>query len=220
MANTKSTTTKNTSSETPIDINAIIKKTVDETSKKFETQLKEDKCTIEKLEAKIKEYEDSNKTINPNKRVKIMYMGAGRAAFNKGRVNVIFDKTFDIRVLKYDIFEEMYWAFKPWFDEFEITVLDKDIRDEFGMEYNFKKHGADKTKFESMLSMSDKDIEDNLNGFSNMLKLSFLKYYLTEYINRNQDCTEHFSFIEDYYKKHFGYNDLNETITTMMSDIN
>lgn len=197
-----------------IDIESLIReavgKAVAETSNKYQS-------TIDELVEKNKELENkvtSSKSegFNSNKRVKIMHMGVGSANFSRGRINVNFDEPFEVRTVRYDIFEEMYDLFGDWFRNFELVVLDKDVREYIGLDMSFKEYGADKDTFCEMLKLDSSECLKKVSKLKPMLALTFLKYFIEEYLEHNPDTVSKFADISEYYKSHYGINEMQSAI--------
>lgn len=215
-------TTKKTTQE--IDIDAVIKQAVTqavsqavaETSSKYQTAIDDLLEKNKELENKIAVTNQGVSGFNSNKRVKIMHMGVGSANFSKGRINVNFDEPFEVRDVRYDIFEEMYDMFGDWFRNFELVVLDKDVREYVGLEYAFKQYGADKSTFEEILKSSNKECLDRVNRLKPMLAMTFLKYFIDEYLKSNPNAITKFADISNYYKTHHGINEMQSAIQEMV----
>jgi hypothetical protein len=227
MANKKAETTestvevkeevKETKAATPeIDIDAIINKAVSETAKKYQSTIEEQADKIKELENKVAQASQNTSGFNSNKRVKIMYMGVGSANFSKGRINVNFEEPFATRDVRYDIFEEMYDMFGEWFRTFELVVLDKEVREYIGLEYPFKKQGADKETFEEMLTLPNYDCLVKIGKLQPMLAMTFLRFYIDEYLDHNPDTLAKFTDITTYYKDHYGIVELQNEIQEML----
>lgn len=214
MANTKKVVSdekqESEANNNTLNIEEIIKKTVEETSEKYKTQLSEYESKIKELESKVSDAPEHHKS-----RVKIMYMGAGRANFSKGRINVTFEKLFDVREIRYEVFLDMFDAYYSYFTRFELVVLDKDVREEVGLEYNYEDHGADKETFENMLKGSNIDCLKKLESLSYDLNMAFLKYFTDEYIKNSRDAVTKFSEITNYYSTKFNITDIQEAIQEM-----
>lgn len=217
MANTKkavtdsATESESTENKTDnsVNIEEIIKKAVAETANKYESQIVEYQNKIHELENKVSD------TPTHKERVKIMYMGAGRANFSKGRINITFEKPFDTREVRYEIFLDMFDTYYQYFTSFELVIVDKDVREEMGLEYNFEDHGADKTTFEEMLKGSATNCLHKLDKLSYDLDMTFLKYFVDEYIQNNRDAVTKFSDITNYYETKFNITEIQETIREM-----
>jgi hypothetical protein len=233
MANTKKiidTTTENTEQNvetqetkietkdtTSIDIESIIKKAVSETAKNYDDKITDYENKIKELEARCNNNSNNGSKFDPNKRIKIMYMGAGSANFSRGRINVDFKQLFDTHDVRYDIFEEMYDIFGDWFRSFELIILNKDVREETGLEYGFNTSGADKTIFFEMLKLDNAECLNKLSEFSPQVAMGFLKFYVDEYLKYNSDAIAKFSDITTYFQNHFGIGQIQNTIQEMMS---
>jgi hypothetical protein len=202
-------------SETQLDISAIIKQAVAETAMKYQTTIDDQANKIKDLENKIANANQNTSGFNANKRVKIMHMGVGSANFSKGRVNVNFDQPFDTRDVRYDIFEEMYDLFYEWFKNFELVVLDKDVREYVGLEHDFKIYGADKSTFEEILSLDNSECLKRVGLFKPMMAMTFLKFYIDEYLNHNPKTMAKFTDIVEFYKSHYGIDEMQEAIREM-----
>lgn len=205
-----------------IDIDKMIQeaiaKSVAETSKTYQEK-------INILEAKLKEKEnikentkeENSITIKPDKMVWIQHMAPGGAGFHRGRVNITFDKLFDKRRIKWDILDEMFYEFHTWFDEFELVILDEEVRKYYGIENNFEENGADESKFIKLLSMKNNEMIDEISRFSFMVASSFLKFFIDEYIKGNVNCLKNNKFqdVQNYYKKRYNIDNLQELIAEM-----
>lgn len=200
-----------------LDIEALIKDAVEKavlsTSSKYQDKINELTTQLNKkeLETEITTIETA-KIIPPERMVRIMHMSFGGATFKKGRINVRFDKLFDERRIRFEILDEMFYTYGAWFNDFEIVILDKDVREYYGLEYSFKEHGADKEKFYNLLSLSCHEMLVEIEKFNKSLAFAFLKFYLQEYINGNtQTITENkFNAVEGFFKNKYKTDDLNE----------
>lgn len=219
MVNKKTNETNNINNN-GIDVQALIEEAVKkanlESEKQYQNEINELK---EKLNDK-KEKNDEVKDINSNKMIKIMHMSPGSAVFEKGRINVKFEKLFDERRIKFEILDEMYYAFKSWFDNFEIVILDKEVREHFGIEYLFKEHGADKIRFHEILKFNNIEMLKEVDKFSKVVAWAFLKFFLEEYINGNSECMKDnkFNEVQNYYESKYNITHLQETVSELIGN--
>lgn len=204
------------SKSTEIDIQAIIKQAVYEATKASISTIEDLKKKNEELENKIGDL--NNVPYLSPKKVEIMYMGVGSANFSKGRINVDFEKPFDVKTVRYDIFEEMYDLYGEWFKNFELVVLDKSVRETMGLEYTFKEFGADKSTFEEILKLGNVECMGRLKKLKPMVAMTFLKYYIDEYLNGNTKTITKFADITDFYKVHYGIDEIQNAITDMTNN--
>lgn len=216
MANTKKvavedSTNKKEENTTSIDVEAIINKAVVETAKKYESKLAENENEIRELKAQIEANQNMNvPKFDPNRRVKLMHMGAGSANFNNGRIHVDFKKLFDTVSVRYDIFEDFFDTYRDWFTNFEIVILDKDVRENCGIEYEYEEKGADKDAFYKMLKMNSADMLKKLNNFSYVVAMGFLKFFINEYLKNNVDTLTKFEDIQTFYESRYNISDLRD----------
>lgn len=202
-------------------ISEAIKNAVSETSKAYELRISE-------LEQKIQEKESENSlekeevvskhiSMNSDKMVAIQHMGIGNASFHRGRVRVNFEKLFDVRKIQWSILDEMYYEFQRWFEEFEIVILDKEVREYYGLEGIFKEEGADEKVFNKLLDMNNDNMLNKVNKFPFMLSMSFLKFYCLENMRGNQKAfvDNRYQIIQDFYAKKYSIPNLNEIINEL-----
>lgn len=204
-----------TKTNNSIDIEAIIKQAIAETAQKYQITISEQENKIKELELKVS-YTDVQK-FNSNRRVKIMYMGSGTANFTRGRINVDFKSLFDTHDIRYDIFEEMYDQFRDWFTSFELVILDKDVREDVGLEYEFQLRGADKKEFYDMLKLVSAECLKEISKFSPSVSNAFLKFFIEQYLSHNQDTLNKFTDVTNYYSSHLGIADIQNAIQEMVS---
>jgi len=202
-----------------IDIQLMIKEAVAKAiaEASLSHQLKIDELE-KQLSEKDAQQEIAINSIKPDKMVGIMHMAPGSASFNRGRVNIKFNQLFDERRIKFEILDEMYYAFKEWFDTFEIVILDKDVREYFNIEYTFKEHGADKTKFQKLLGIDNMEMLKELNNFSPVVAWAFLEFFLQEYIKGNSECLRNnkFNEVQNYYSSKYSINNIQEMTMEMI----
>jgi hypothetical protein len=206
--------------QTPtIDIEAIIAKAIAEAIQKTSNEYKP---VIVELENQVKALSDENQTLKntqsekvTTKRIKLMYMGAGRANFAKGKVNLEFKKMFDTREVRYEIFEDMFDMFNEYFTSFELVILNKEIREQVGLDYSFKEYGADKSTFVEMLKLDVNKCIAKIDSLNSQLAVVFLKYFVDEYFAGNQDAQIKYNQITDYYRNKFNMVDLHDQISEM-----
>lgn len=201
-------------------IQSAIEKAVADTSVTYQAKIKELEEKIKKQESikENKNQEESTIGMKPDKMVWIQHMAPGSASFHRGRVNITFDKLFDKRRIKWDILDEMYYEFRKWFDEFEIVILEEEVRKYYGIETSFDENGADESKFVKMLSMRNNEMIDEVNKFSFMVAMSFLKFFIEEYINANPKCLNRFKDVEKYYHARYNIQNLNELAQEMITE--
>jgi len=204
-----------------IDINLLISQSVEKAVQKTAEQYG---SIISELQTKINTLSDENKDLKNTssktdsaKRVKLMHMGAGRANFSRGKVNVEFTELFDTRTVRYEIFEDMMDMFPDTFRSFETVIVDKNIREQVGLEMNFKQHGADKETFYEMLKMNISDCTLKISSFNYVVSMAFLKFFVTEYMTGNIDASNNFMAITKFYQDHFGLDQIQEQIQEMRS---
>lgn len=203
-----------------IDIEALIQSTINrtvlETSKSFQEKIAKLEEQLKEKNSKV-ENNSENKSIKSDKMVKIMHIAPGGATFDKGRVRVTFNKLFDEQKIKFDILDEMYYSFREWFNNFEIVILDKEVREYYGIEYEYEENGADKDKFISTLKLNSSDMIRVIDRFASIPAVAFLKYFLDEYIIGNTDCfsDNKFNEISAFYKRKYGINDLHQIISEL-----
>lgn len=204
-----------------INIDEIISKAVEEAIKKTTEQYS---GVINELNGKVNSLNEENKSLKDNiqdkpeslpKRVKIMYMGSGRASFPVGKVNIEFKNLFDVRDMLYDTFEDMLSLYSDYFNEFELVILSQPVREHIGIEYAFEDHGANKDIFYDMLKMSIDDCMIKIGNLSFSVANAFLKFFIEEHLKGNVDAMTKFSSITDYYMNHFGYDQIQEQIAEM-----
>jgi len=212
---------KTTVKETPeVDIQALIKEAV---TKAIAEASKSSQLKIDELEKQLSEKEAQQEitvnSIKPDKMVGIMHMAPGSASFIRGRVNIKFNKLFDERRIKFEILDEMYYAFKEWFDTFEIVILDKEVREYFNIDYSFKEHGADKSKFQELLKIDNMEMLKELNGFSPVVAWAFLEFFLQEYIKGNSECLRNnkYNEVQNHYSSKYAINSIQEMTNEMIS---
>ena len=199
-----------------IDISSIIKQAISEALKESQAVIDEQASKIKELENKISVSDQGQSTgFNSNKRVKIMHMGVGSANFSKGRINVNFEEPFETRDVRYDIFEEMYDLYGDWFRNFELVILDKDVREYVGLEHTFKEYGADKNTFYEILRLKANDCLARLDKLKPMVAMTFLKFFIEEYLNHNPDALPKFGDITEFYKSRYGINEMQSSIAEM-----
>ena len=222
-------TTKTESSTDNVDINKMIQdaiaKSVADTAKIYQEK-------IDALELKLKEsatsesadiktidikLEDESITIKPDKMIWIQHMAPGSASFHKGRINITFDKLFDKRRIKWDILDEMFYEFHAWYSEFEIVILDEEVRKYYGIESDFEENGADENSFVNLLSEKNNVMIDKISKFSFIVSSSFLKYFCEQYIAGNVECLKNNKFldIQKYYKERYNIDNLQELVQEM-----
>jgi len=217
MANVKNSSL-DTSTIKDIDIQSLINEAVEKAlnivneSNQQKVKELEQQLQTKNHELREKETQEGNmvRAISPDKMVEIMHMGPGSASFNRGRVNVKFNKLFDQRRLKFDILDEMFYAFESWFHNFEIIILDQEVREYFGIEYNFKDHGADKDKFHKMLKIDNAEMLKELTNFSPVVTWAYLVFFLEEYVKGNADTMKDnkFNDIQQYYSSKYSITDI------------
>jgi hypothetical protein len=225
MANTKKTQSKpiDTNTNIDVDIESLIKDAVNkailETSQSYENKIKELMVKTQNIAIKTVIEPEKSITMDPNKMVKIMHMSPGGATFKKGRINIRFENLFDSRPIRWEILDEMYWNFINWFNNCELVILDKDVREYYNIEYIFNNSGADKDKFYNMLSMDNNEMIKNIDKLSKMVSLAFLKFFIQEYLNGNTNALKNnnFSEIQKFYKSKYNITDLQESITDLTS---
>lgn len=198
-----------------IDIEAIIKKAIAETAQKYQDTIAEQENKIKELESKVST-QDVQK-FSSNRRVKVMYMGSGTANFTRGRINVDFKSLFDTHDIRYDIFEEMYDQFRDWFTSFELVILDKEVREDLGLEYGFSEHGADKDDFYEMLKLSSAECLAEISKLSSSVSNAFLRFFVEQHLNHDQNTLNKFTDITNYYSSHLGIADIQNAIQEMIS---
>lgn len=221
------TETKNTKQE--IDIQKMIQQAVADavaqTSKIYEDKIKDLESRVETKQSEnvIKENEIINKeiSIKGDKTVWIQHMGLGSASFKRGRVSVVFTKLFDRRRIKWDILDEMFYEFREWFDNFEIVILDQEVREFYGIEQDYQERGCDEIKFKKLLeSNNNSHIIDELRKLRFIPAMSFLKYYLDEYTKGTANCftNNKFKELSEYYLSEYSIN-LTETLNEINVEI-
>lgn len=192
------------------------KSAVSETSKKYEEIVSNQENKIKELEQKLEDNIPINNEITMPKRVKIMHMGVGSANFSKGRVNVDFKEPFEFRELRYEILEEMFDNFGEWFRNMEIVILDKKVREAFGLEYDFEQYGADKEKFEEILNSKTQDCLTQLDRLTPMVAMTFLKYFLDEHLNNNPIASMKFTDVTKFYESRYAIHEIQNTLSDMI----
>ena len=215
MAGTKKEVNNETENTKNIDMDKLIQNAV---AKALAESSKEYQNKINKLTKQLEEKSQQEEcmTMKPDKMVLIQHIAPGRAAFHRGRVNVTFQKLFDKKRIKWDILDEMYNQFRDWFDDFEIIIEDKEVREYYGLEESFKQKGADEKVFKAMLDENDDDMLSKINLFSNMVSFAFLKFFVDEYTNANPKCMgSKFKAIENFYNNKYGINNLQELMQEM-----
>lgn len=201
-----------------LDIQEIIKQAVAqalaETTKKYEEK-------ISVMEEELKQAKESpvvsSDEISPSAKIKITHMCNSSAPFKKGKVNVLFQKLFDQKTIRYDVLEEMFTEYPEWFTSYQIVVEDKKAREALGLEENYYKQGANKARFVEILKMPNTELVAAVEALDPLVAYGFLKYFLDEYMTGNSACfvPHKFNKVEEFYNAKYSVGSLQEIITDL-----